>query len=154
VTARDRARAIVAALGVAAIVLLVVELAAGARDFGAPVERDPCTARPERPGSGADATLQQIVLDGLDGAACELGTTREQLVLALDPELSGDVPWTREELEDAVRAGLLEAIDRARERGGIGPLEARILEEVVRRAPLDWLIEGGGALPGLLERFL
>ena len=153
-TSRNRARAVGAVLGAAAVLLLVVELAAGARDFGAPVERAPCTARPERPGTGTDASLQRIVLDGLDGAACELGTTREQLVLAFDPDRRADVPWTRGELEDAVRAGLLEAIDRAQERGDIGPIEARLLEEVVRRAPLDWLIDGGGALPGLLERFL
>ena len=46
---------------------------------------------------------------------------------------------------------MLEAIDRAEQRGSIGTFEARVLEEAVRRAPLEWLIEGGGALVDLLR---
>ena len=37
-------------------------------------------------GEGLDATVQRIALDGLNGAACELGVTREDLVLSLDPD--------------------------------------------------------------------
>ena len=47
----------------------------------------PCTASPDTyPGDGIDATVQRIALGGLNGAACELGTSREGLVLSLDPE--------------------------------------------------------------------
>jgi hypothetical protein len=139
-----------AALGVAAAVLIAVELANGALDYGEQNVADPCEPRPAFPGEGFQATVQRIVLDGLDGAACELNTTREELVLSFDPALGRNVEWDRDTLERAVRAGLLESIDDAEERDSIGGLEARILREVVERAPLDWLIQGGSSLADLL----
>ena len=139
-----------AALGVAAAVLIAVELANGALDYGESTIADPCEPREPFPGDGFEATVQRIVLDGLDGAACELNTTREELLLSVDPELGRDVEWDRETLERAVRSGLLEAIDDAEARGGIGGLEARLMREVVERAPLDWLIQGGSSLADLL----
>jgi hypothetical protein len=139
-----------AALGVAAAVLIAIELANGALDYGESKVADPCVARATFPGEGFEATIQRIVLDGLDGAACELNTTREELVLSIDPELGRDVEWGRETLERAVRAGLLEAIADAEARDSIGGLEARIMREVVERAPLDWLIEGGSSLADIL----
>jgi hypothetical protein len=138
------------ALGVAAAVLIAIELANGALDYGESKVADPCVARATFPGEGFEATIQRIVLDGLDGAACELNTTREELVLSIDPELGRDVEWGRETLERAVRAGLLEAIADAEARDSIGGLEARIMREVVERAPLDWLIEGGSSLADIL----
>ena len=138
-----------AALLVAGVVLIVVELRNGALDYGESIAADPCVEREPFPGDSFEATLQRIALDGLDGAACELGTTREELVLSFDPQFSGDVDWDQETLEQALRSGLEEAIDDAEARGSIGGLEARILHELVSRAPLDWLIEGGGGLADL-----
>ncbi|MGH2995419.1 MAG: hypothetical protein ACRDON_11720 [Gaiellaceae bacterium] len=139
-------------LGLAAVALLAVELGKGALSYGDATVADPCEGRVAFPGEGFDATLQRIVLDGLDGAACELGATREELVLSLDPALGADVRWDRPTIERAVRAGLLRAVDDAEERGSLGELEARVLREVVRRAPLDWLIQGGTSLADLLGR--
>jgi len=139
-----------AALGVAAAVLIAIELANGALDYGESTIAEPCEPREPFPGEGFEATIQRIVLDGLDGAACELNTTREELVLSVDPELGRDVEWDEETLERAVRSGLLEAIEDAEERGGIGELEARVLREVVERTPLDWLIQGGSSLADIL----
>lgn len=138
-----------AALGVAAAVLIGLELANGALDYGEAEVADPCVAREPFPGEGFEATIQRIVLDGLDGAACELNTTREELVLSVDPELGRDVEWDRETLERAVRAGLLESIAEAEARDSIGGLEATLMREVVERAPLDWLIQGGSFLGDL-----
>jgi hypothetical protein len=149
-TRRAQGLLALAALGVAAAVLIAIELASGALDYGESKVDDPCVPRATFPGEGFEATIQRIVLDGLDGAACELNTTREELVLSIDPELGRDVAWDRETLERAVRAGLLESIDDAEERDSIGGLEARIMREVVERAPLDWLIEGGSSLADLL----
>ena len=137
------------ALFVGAASLIALELANGAANAGALAVRDPCAPRPSFSGEGLDATMQRIVLDGLDGAACELGTTREELVLSFDSELGGEVDWDQETLERALRSGLEEAIADAEERGSLGGLEARILRELVARAPLDWLIEGGGDLADL-----
>jgi hypothetical protein len=141
-----------ALLGLAAAALLAVELGKGALSYGESTVVDPCAGRASFPGEGFDATVQRIVLDGLDGAACELGATREELVLSLDPSFGAPVRWDRPTIERAVRAGMLRAIDDAEERGSLGGLEARVLREVVRRAPLEWLIEGGGSLADLLGR--
>jgi hypothetical protein len=137
------------ALLVAGVVLIAVELSRGALDFGESIAADPCAEREPFPGEGFEATLQRIALDGLDGAACELGTTREELVLSFDSELGGEVEWDQETLERALRSGLEEAIADAEARGSLGGLEASILRELVARAPLDWLIEGGGDLADL-----
>lgn len=141
-----------AALGVAALTLIAVELAQGARDYGELAVEDPCTATVSVSGDGLDATAQRILLDGLNGAACELGTTREDLVLSFEPELGADIPWDRDTIERAVRSGLLRSIDEAEDRGSIGGIPATILREVVERAPLDLLIRGGGELADLLRR--
>jgi hypothetical protein len=155
VTERRQGWIALGVLGLAAVALIAVELSKGALDYGESTILDPCTdERPPFPGDGFDATVQRIVLDGLDGAACELGATREELVLAFDPDLSDDeVRWDQETIERAVRSGLLRSIDDAEERDDIGGIPATILREVVERAPLDLLIRGGEALGGLLERF-
>ena len=141
-----------AVLAAAALVLIAVELTQGALSYGESKVADPCAERAPYPGTGFDATVQRIVLDGLDGAACELGTTREELVLAFDPALGADVRWDRRTIERAVRSGLDEAIDDAEARGSIPGLAATLMHEVVDRAPIDWLIEGGDALADLLGR--
>jgi hypothetical protein len=58
--------------------LVGVELGKGALDEPAPKIANPCQPREGRTG-GIDATVQRIVLDGLDGAACRLHTSREEL---------------------------------------------------------------------------
>jgi hypothetical protein len=140
------------ALTVSAAALIAVELGQGARDAGALALRDPCRPRPAFPGQGLDATLQRIVLDGLDGAACELRTSREELVLSLAPTAEGDpVRWDDETIERALRAGLVGAIDDAEQRGSLNGLVASLLRQVVERAPVRWLIEGGRGVAGLLD---
>jgi len=94
--------------------------------------------------------MQRIVFDGLDGAACELGTTREELVLSLAPGSGVEpIPWDDETIERAVRAGLLESIDDAEQRGSLNGLVALALRQVVEHAPVQWLIDGGQGLAGL-----
>ena len=79
------ATSVLAALLVSVAVLVAVELGKGALHEPAPKLANPCHPRGGRTG-GIDATIQRIVLDGLDGAACRLHTTREELVLSLAPE--------------------------------------------------------------------
>jgi hypothetical protein len=143
--------AVLALLLAGAATLLAVELGLGAASFGRQELADPCTASARFPGEGLDATLQQIVLDGLNGAACELDTTRERLVLSFVPEAPGGEPieWDRETIERAVRTGLLHAVDEARERDSIGAISAFLLREIIERAPIDWLIRGGTELAEL-----
>ncbi len=131
--------------------LIGLELGRGALDAGALETRDPCGRRAPYPGQGLDPMLQRVVLDGLDGAACELGTTREELVLSLAPSsATAAIPWDDETIERALRAGLLEAIDDAERRGSMNAVVALLLRQLVERAPVRWLIDGSQGLAGLL----
>ena len=134
---------ILLALLVGAATLVVVELGKGAANAEATVA-NPCKARSQFPGHGIDATIQRVVLDGLDGAACLLDTSREELVLSLrSGSGSARVHWDRDTIEAAVRAGLLRSIDDAQRRGEIPGFIADIARRIVRTAPLDRIIEGG-----------
>jgi hypothetical protein len=142
--------AVLGALFAAAAALIVIELVRGAPTYGAVEQEDPCTAVEQFPGEGLDATLQRIVLSGLNGAACELGATRAELVLSFAPAVAPKpIEWDNETIERSVRSGLLNAIEDAEERGSIGDFTAAILREIVERAPLDWLIRGGQELADL-----
>jgi hypothetical protein len=149
-TFRRKEHVAIAAILLAAVALVAIELARGALDYGEGASRDPCTATTTFSGDGLDATVQRIVLRGLDGAACELETTREELVLSLDPDLAqSEREWDRDTIERAVRAGLLRAVSESRDEGEIGGLTAVILTEVIERAPLDILIRGVEGIAGL-----
>lgn len=145
------ALATLAVLSGAALVLIAIELANGAMNVGMLAVRDPCDPRPPFPGQGLDATVQRIVLDGLDGAACELGTSREELVLSLSPSSGVEVRWDDQTIERALRAGLVGAIDDAEQRGSLNGFVAAVLRQVVQRAPVQWLIDGGQGLAGLFD---
>ncbi len=138
---------VLAAVGLAAVILIAVELGRGGASYGSVATAHPCAEHAAFAGGGLDATVQRIVLDGLDGAACRLGTTREQLVLSFSG--TGPTRWSRKTIEQAVRAGLLRAVEQAESRGDIGSLTAGVLRQVIERAPIQWLINGGVSLGGL-----
>ena len=146
---RRPALAALFALLVAAAVLLVVELGLGAAHYGSSKLANPCQQHAFA-GKGLDATVQRVVLDGLAGAACRLGTSREQLVLSLAS--GGGYPprrWDRHTIEVALRAGMLAAVDDAERRGDIPDFLATILRGAIRSAPLDQLIRGAVSLGSL-----
>jgi uncharacterized membrane protein len=135
-------RTVLAALVVAAVTLIGVELALGARDYGRVEPSPPCSAAPTVTNGGLDNTLQQIILSALSGAACELGTTREELVLSLSPRTGRRYgSWSDQQLEDALRKGLARAVDDARDRGQLGSVEARVLRELAARAPVRLVVD-------------
>jgi hypothetical protein len=140
-------------IAVTAVTLIAVELSRGAASYGEFHPADPCTAPSTFPGEGLDPTIQRIALSGLNGAACELGTSREELVLSFVPEAGGQpIKWDRPTIERAVRAGLEKAIDDAKARGSIGSLTALVLNEIAARAPIDWLISGADSLAGFARQ--
>jgi hypothetical protein len=142
-------RTALALLLAAGVVLVGVELGKGALDEPPPKLADPCLPRHGRTG-GIDATIQRVVLDGLDGAACRLHTSREELVLALAPQSGVRRRWDDHTIEVAVRAGLLRSIDAADRRGDLPGFVASLMRNVVRRAPIDVLVRGGLSLRALL----
>ena len=145
---RTGATAAVVVLFVGSVVLVALEFANGAAGAGTVAVRDPCSPRPPYPGQGLDAVLQRIVLDGLHGAACDLGASREELVLSLSPRSNAEIRWDDETIERAVRSGLLEAVDDAEQRGSLNAIVAALLRQLVQHAPVQWLIDGGQGLAG------
>ena len=85
----NRARPFLISLAVVAAVLLPYLALGGASYEPTPVA-DPCVTREWRDPGGVEAVLEQIALSALDGAACDLGVSREELVLALEDEESLD----------------------------------------------------------------
>jgi hypothetical protein len=140
---------IVGALLLSGVVLVAVELGKGALEEPAPKIANPCAPRHGRAG-GFDTTVQRIVLDGLDGAACRLHTTREELVLSLGGGTVVKRHWDEHQVEVALRAGLLRSVDEAESRGDIPSFLAPLVRRLVERAPLDRLVQGGFSLSGLI----
>ena len=102
-----RGRTVLTALGLAAAALIVLELALGAVSFGRPQLADPCTTKAMASGGGIDATVQRFARATLDGAACQLHTTREELVLSFVPAAGTKrIRWDRQTIDRALRAGL------------------------------------------------
>jgi hypothetical protein len=137
------------ALLVAGGALVAVELGLGALDEPSPKIANPCQPRAGRTG-GIDTTIQRIVLDGLDGAACRLHTTREELVLSIGGGSEAPRHWDQHTIEVALRAGLLRSVDEAVRRGDVPSFLAPTLRGLVERLPLEKLIRGGISLNDLL----
>jgi hypothetical protein len=131
----------VAVLLAAAAVLIVVELSTGAIGFGKPKLANPCTDKPAFKGGGLDGEVQRLALSGLNGAACRLHTTREELVLSFVPAAGTKaVRWDRPTIDAALRAGFRQAFKDTEERGLAGYVIGHILEFIVG-APLDFFLD-------------
>ena len=139
---------ILAGLLAAAVVFLAIELGTGAWSFGEVPRENACTATAPSLGGGVDAAIQRIVLDGLNGAACRLHITREELVQSLGG--SNTSGFSDEQIQSAVRAGLVRAVDESENRGDLPGVLASLLREAAKHAPVKFLIEGGTSLTGLL----
>jgi predicted MFS family arabinose efflux permease len=135
-----RGRPLVRALGLVAVTLLAVELALGGIGYGTAHLADPCTAKPAFDGGGLDGAVQRFALSGLAGAACSLGTSREELVLSFSPSVSnGSVRWNRATIDRALRAGLDRASRDTAGGGFTGAALAFVLRELVAN-PVAWLL--------------
>lgn len=146
---RRRAIAGAFALGALGGGVIAATVVGGARHVGEYSAADPCTAGADpHPGRGLDAAAQRIALSALNGAACELGTSREVLVLSLDPD-SGrdDVAWDRETAERALGVGARRAVDDAQARGDISEFAAGLMRVALDRTPIIELLTEG--LPSL-----
>ena len=77
----SRAWPLLGALAVSAVVVGAYAALGGASYKPTPVA-NPCVKREWRSG-GLQTVLEQVVLSAADGAACSLGVSREDLVLAI-----------------------------------------------------------------------
>jgi hypothetical protein len=173
VNAALRAQLLVGAAIVSALTLVGVYLAAGGSSYAPEKTRDPCQHRPWTNPESLSEIANQFSISALDGAACQLGVSRETLARALaTPEararFSRRYGIADEKLARAVRAGLLRAVDDAEEAGALSPLIGGPLRATLEEIPLDRaieLIDNAESLLGnvqgilgpageLLERFL
>ena len=92
---------------------------------------DPCTPRAVPPiPPRLEPLTERIVLLGLDSAACQLGISRERLVLAL-----ADTRTLDPRAPAALKAGLRNAVDRL-DREGRLPKVSKLLPEALDHAGL------------------
>lgn len=159
---RSRGVLLVGLAIVASLALVGAYLAAGGSSYAPAKTQDPCKDRPWRDPEGLQEIAEQFSLSALDGAACELGVSRETLARALATPESRE-RFTRRygiddaELARAIRAGLLRAIADAERAGAINPFLGAPLRATVRQIPIDQaieLIQDARSLLDNLETFL
>lgn len=139
----------------ASLLLVGAYLAAGGSSYEPEKVQDPCQPREWHDPQGLQEIAQQFSLSALDGAACQLGVSRETLARALATPEARERFTQRygiddEKLARAIRAGLVRAVDDAEEAGALSPLLAVPLRETVQRVPLDQAIELVNDAEGLL----
>ena len=89
---------------------------------------------------------EQVAYSALDGAACKLGTSREELTLAFTSrdrldEFARSHHLSTSQVDAAARVGLLRAVDDGERSGAFNSVEAFVLRIAARAAPVDRLIE-------------
>jgi hypothetical protein len=153
--------------------LIGVYVAAGGADYAPTPAADPCEQRPlGARAKGIDAVAEQVVLLGVQNAACTLGVSRERLVLALASErdrraLARERGRSEADLVEALRKGLTDAVGRLDREDRLPPASQLrdsyvgelglpgVAEEVVRRIPdsvVDGLLPTGDVLRNALGR--
>jgi hypothetical protein len=143
---RLRGQVLVAGSIVAALVLIGAYLAAGGSSYTPEKSQDPCKHRPWSNPQSLGEIANQFSTSALDGAACQLGVSREALARALATPQARERFSERYGIDDAklaraIRAGLLRAVDDAEEAGALSPLVGGPLRATVERIPLDRAIE-------------
>lgn len=130
---------------VAAIALPCWYVALGGTSYEPTPVADPCSPRPARDTNGTGERVELVLLAAADETACALGVTREDLVLALRSvdeleELADREGRSRDELEDALRVGLVRAVEEAEREDLIGETTASALSFAAERLPLGLLL--------------
>jgi hypothetical protein len=138
--------AIVSALA-AGVFLAGIYAALGGGDYDVEAPPDPCNRSAPAERAGLLGTAERVGINALNGSACELGVTRERLVLVLAGEVEPPPALTEEARGEAFRTGLRRAVDEEERAGRLGSTEATILRGAIAIAPVDALLErvfGGG----------
>lgn len=131
---------------VVALLLVGIYLAAGGASYTPEKTRDPCKHRPWTNPESLSDFANQFSISALDGAACELGVSREALAQALATPVAREQFLERYDISDAelaraIRASLLRTVDDAENAGALSPLLADPLRSTLKQIPLDQAIE-------------
>ncbi len=129
----------------ASLALIVGYIFAGGLDFKPASVADPCDSRIWSDPTGLEDTAQQLAFSTLDGAACDLGVSREELTRALASDEATDEFLTgndisREQFDEAIRSGLKRAVDDAENAGAVNPLIASGIRAAIQFLPVSQLI--------------
>lgn len=131
---RRLALPLIAVLLVAAV--LGVQVAAGGGRYVPLRPANPCAPRPVPPiPAQLEPLAEQIVLVGLDSAACRLGISRERLVLAL-----ADARTVSPQTPAALKAGLHDAVNRLDHEGRL-PKVSQLLPQALDQANLPGIVK-------------
>ena len=134
-------------LALAAVAAVVVPyLLLGGASYEPTQVADPCRAREWRNPGDVQRVLEQVALSALDGAACTLGVSREELVLAFAEEdtlaeFADAHGISRDDAERALHDGLLRALDDAEAAGALSGTTAAIVRAAVERIPARLLLD-------------
>jgi hypothetical protein len=141
-----RSRTILIAAAVVGAVVPGAYLALGGGTYQSSVVADPCVTRQRPVAPGVDGLAERIVVSTLDGIACEVGSSREELVLAL-PDAPSRRAYARAhnldeaQFEGITRKGLERAVDDAAAAGALQGWQATLLRQAARRVPLDTMLD-------------
>jgi hypothetical protein len=130
----------------ASAALVGAYLALGGASYAPAKVADPCAQRDWRNPSGFQEVAEQIILSAVDGAACELGVSREEVVLAFRnrdslQRFAREQGIGTDELEGLTRSGLARAIADAERAGALDPSTADEIRGLVRRIPIAQLLD-------------
>jgi len=144
---------LVAVVTVLGLLLVAAYVALGGGRYDPLAVADPCAPREWRDPDGTQELAEQIALSALDGAACDLGVSRETLAVAVtsDARFQEFIRAYRlddDRVEEALRTGLRRAVDDAERADAINAVEEFLLRQAAERLPLGRLIEAvrGGDL--------
>jgi hypothetical protein len=129
----------------ASVALVAAYVALGGTDFRPSEVADPCLPRPVAATDSTSEAIERVVLSAADETACTLGVSREELVLALRSvdrldQLAARRGADRDDLEEALRDGVLRALDEAESEELVGDRTAGLLRAAAERLPLGLLL--------------
>jgi len=130
----------------AVLVLVGLYLGLGGASYAPAKVADPCVKRSWRSPQGFEAVAEQIVLSAVDGAACQLHVSREDMVIALAnrdtrEQFVREHHITDAELESLVRNGLKRSVDDAENAGALNSTVAGVIRGIVGNLPVDELLD-------------
>lgn len=128
-----------------AVALVGAYVALGGTSYEPSPVADPCAPRPAREADATGERIELVLLAAADETACSLGVSREELVLALRSvdeldALAKKEGRSRDDLEEALRAGLVRAVAEGESQGLIGDTTAGGLRFAAEHLPLGLLL--------------
>jgi hypothetical protein len=139
-----RATTLAIAALVVAVALPATYAALGGGRYRPPGIADPCDAHDWGEPRNYEQLAERLAGAALDEAACDLGVSRQTLVLVVarggSDDLAEELDLREAQIERAIRLGADRAIKDAHSEGAIGVIEASFLRVRARKLSVETLI--------------